>query len=133
MAKTASSSEQKIEAFAEDLGRILGTARAKADSWLGQRQAIVKQLTQLRDEASSLLNQLGHQAVAAGQRGRRVADSFVAGYQKRGPGRPKGSKNRKAIIIAGGKRRRRKMSATARAKISAAQRARWAKQKAGKK
>jgi len=132
MAKTASSSEQKIEAFAEDLGRILGTARAKADSWLGQRQAIVKQLTQLRDEASSLLNQLGHQAVVAGQRGRRVADSFVAGYQKRGPGRPKGSKNKRGIIIVSGKRRRRKMSAAARAKISAAQKARWAKQKAGK-
>ena len=132
MAKTASSSEQKIEAFAEDLGRILGTARAKADSWLGQRQAIVKQLTQLRDEASSLLNQLGHQAAAAGRRGRRVADSFVAGYQKRGPGRPKGSKNKRGIIIVSGKRRRRKMSAAARAKISAAQKARWAKQKAGK-
>jgi hypothetical protein len=132
MAKTASSSEQKIEAFAEDLGRILGTARAKADSWLGQRQAIVKQLTQLRDEASSLLNQLGHQAAAASKRGRRVADSFVAGYQKRGPGRPKGSRNRKAIIIVGGKRRRRKMSAAARAKMSAAQKARWAKQKASK-
>jgi hypothetical protein len=121
MAKTASSSEQKIEAFAEDLGRILGTARAKADSWLGQRQAIVKQLTQLRDEASSLLNQLGHQAAAAGQRGRRVADSFVAGYQKRGPGRPKGSGKKK-----------RTMSAKARAAISRAQKARWAKQKAGK-
>ena len=132
MAKTASSSEQKIEAFAEDLGRILGTARAKADSWLGQRQAIVKQLTQLRDEASSLLNQLGEQAAAASKRGRRVADSFVAGYQKRGPGRPKGSKNRKGIIIVGSKRRRRKMSKAARAKISAAQTARWAKQKAGK-
>ena len=132
MAKTASSSEQKIEAFAEDLGRILGTARAKADSWLGQRQAIVKQLTQLRDEASTLLNQLGEQAVAAGQRGRRVAGSFVAGYQKRGPGRPKGSKNRRGIIIVSGKRRRRKMSAAARAKISAAQKRRWAKQKAGK-
>lgn len=132
MANTASSSEQKIEAFAEDLGRILGTARAKADSWLGQRQAIVKQLTQLRDEASSLLNQLGEQAAAASKRGRRVADSFVAGYQKRGPGRPKGSKNRKGIIIVGSKRRRRKMSKAARAKISAAQTARWAKQKAGK-
>jgi hypothetical protein len=132
VAKTASSSEQKIEAFAEDLGRILGTARAKADSWLGQRQAIVKQLTQLRDEASSLLNQLGHQAAAAGKRGRRVADSFVAGYQKRGPGRPKGSKNKHGIIIVSGKRRRRKMSAAARAKISAAQKARWAKQRAGK-
>jgi len=133
VSKTASSSKQKIEAFAEDLGRILGTARAKADSWLGQRQAIVKQLTQLRDEASSLLNQLGDQAVAVGQRGRRVADSFVAGYQKRGPGRPKGSKNRKGITVVGGKRRRRKMSKAARAKISAAQKARWAKQKAAQK
>ena len=65
MAKTASPTDERIEAFAEDLGRVLGTARAKADSWLGQRQAIVKQLTQLRDEASALLNQLGHQAAAA--------------------------------------------------------------------
>ena len=122
MAKTASSTEHKFEAFAEDLGRVLGTARAKADSWLGQRQAIVKQLTQLRDEASSLLNQLGHQAAAAGQRGRRVADSFVAGYQKRGPGQPKGSGKKK-----------RTMSAKARAAISRAQKARWAKQKAAAK
>jgi hypothetical protein len=130
--ESGGSVEGAIGGFAEDLGRILGQARNKADSWLGQRQAIVKQLTQLRDEASSLLNQLGHQAAAAGQRGRRVADSFVAGYQKRGPGRPKGSKNKKEIIV-GGRRRRRKMSAAARAKISAAQKARWAKQKAGKK
>src|SRR5262245_59711175 len=138
MAKRAKSVENgsvegAISGFAEDLGRILGQARNKADSWLGQRQAIVKQLTQLRDEASSLLNQLGHQAAAAGQRGRRVADSFVTGYQKRGPGRPRGSKNKKGIIIVGGKRKRRKMSAAARAKISAAQKARWAKQKAGEK
>jgi hypothetical protein len=125
--------EGAIGGFAEDLGRILGQARNKADSWLGQRQAIVKQLTQLRDEASSLLNQLGHQAAAAGQRRRRVADSFVAGYQRRGPGRPKGSRNKRGIIIVSGKRRRRKMSAAARAKISAAQKARWAKQKAGQK
>src|SRR5262245_62988781 len=131
--ESGGSVEGAIGGFAEDLGRILGQARSKADRWLGQRQAIVKQLTQLRDEASSLLNQLGHQAAAAGQRGRRVSDSFVAGYQKRGPGRPKGSKNKKGIIIVSGKRRRRKMSAAARAKISAAQKARWAKQKAGEK
>ncbi len=126
MAKTASSTDERIEAFAEDLGRVLGTARAKADSWLGQRQAIVKQLTQLRDEASALLNQLGHQAAAAGRRGRRVADSFIEGFQRREPGRPKGAQNRPV----GGKRRRRKMSAAARAAISRAQKARWAKQKA---
>jgi len=124
--------EGAVGGFAEDLGRILGQARNKADRWLGQRQTIVKQLTELRDEASSLLNQLGHQAAAVGQRGRRVADSFVAGYQKRRPGRPKGSKTRKAIIIIGGKRKRRKMSAAGRAAISRAQKARWAKQKADK-
>jgi hypothetical protein len=119
--ESGGSMEGAIGGFAEDLGRILGQARNKADSWLGQRQAIVKQLTQLRDEASSLLNQLGHQAAAAGKRGRRVADSFVEGYQERGPGRSKGSGKRK-----------RTMSAKARAAISRAQKARWAKQKAGK-
>jgi hypothetical protein len=43
---------------------------------------------------------------------------------RRGPGRPKGT---------GQKRGRRKMSAAARKAISDAQKARWAKQKAGKK
>jgi hypothetical protein len=118
MARTASSRGHKIEEFAEDLGRILGTARSKAEGWLGQRQAIVKQLTQLRDEASKLLTQLGHGAGRVIRRGRPVGSKNVA---KRGPGRPKGS----------GMRKRRKMSAAARAKISAAQKARWAKQKAG--
>ena len=44
----------------------------------------------------------------------------------RRPGRPKGS-------VAGAPRKRRKMSAKARAAISAAQKARWAKLKAGEK
>ena len=132
-AKSGGSMDGAIGGFAEDLGRLLGQARNKAEGWLSQRQAIVKQLTQLRDEASSLLNQLGHRAAAAGKRGRRVADSFVEGFQKRGPGRPAGSKNKKGIIIVGGKRKRRKMSAKARAAISRAQKARWAKQKAVEK
>ena len=131
-AKSGGNVEGAIGGFAEDLGRLLGQARNKAEGWLGQRQAIVKQLTQLRDEASSLLNQLGHQAVAVRKRGRGVADSFVEGFQKRGPGRPKGSKNLKGIIIVGGKKKR-TMSAKARAAISRAQKARWAKQKAADK
>ena len=131
-AKSGGSVEGAIGGFAEDLGRLLGQARNKAEGWLGQRQAIVKQLTQLRDEASGLLNQLGHQAVAAGRRGRRAASAVVAGIQKRGPGRPAGSKNKKGIIIVGGKKKR-TMSAKARAAISRAQKARWAKQKAAKR
>jgi hypothetical protein len=121
--------EHKLEEFAEDLGRMLGHARTKAEGWMGQRQAIVKSLTELRDEASKLLSQLGHDAAVAGRKGRRAIGTAVAGIT-RGPGRRRGSD--KAIIIVGGKTRR-KMSAKARAAISAAQKKRWAKQKAGAK
>ena len=110
--------ESKIEDFAEELGRLLGTARAKAEGWLGQRTQIAKTLQGIRDEANALLSQLGQQAERAYRRGRRLGRP--AG--KRGPGRPEGSG-----------RKRRKMSAAARAKISAAQKKRWAKQKAAEK
>lgn len=117
MAKTRRTLEatgHQIEEFAEDLGKMLGHARTKAEGWLGQRQTIVKNLTQLRDEATSLLNQLGHNAGKVVSRVRR--------------GRPVGSKNVKDAPV----RKRRKMSAKARAAISAAQKARWAKRKAAK-
>src|SRR2546423_1993401 len=113
--------EGAIGGFAEDLGRLLGQARNKAEGWLGQRQAIVKQLTGLRDEATHLLRQLGHEAVAAGRRGRRAVNTAVTGMQKRGSEQVKGLR-----------RKRRKMSAEARAKISAAQKKRWARQRAAK-
>jgi ElaB/YqjD/DUF883 family membrane-anchored ribosome-binding protein len=112
--RTLAATGHQIEEFAEDLGKMLGHARSKAEGWLGQRQAIVKNLTQLRDEATSLLNQLGHDAGKMVSRVRR--------------GRPVGSKNLKDAPV----RKRRKMSAKARAAISAAQKARWAKRKAAK-
>ena len=132
MAKAQSNiaaAEHKIEGFAEDLGKMLGHARTKAEGWMGQRQAIVKSLTELRDEASKLLSQLGHDAAVAGRRGRKAVETAVAGIRRK-PGRPKGSKN--AIIIVGGKKKR-TMSAKARKAISMAQKARWAKQKAAAK
>ena len=116
------SSREMIEGFAEDLGRLLGQARNKAEGWLGQRQAIVKQLTQLRDEATKLLSELGHSVseIPFPRRGRPAGSKNAA---KRGPGRPKGA------VRPG----RRKMSAAARARISAAQKARWAKHRAENK
>jgi hypothetical protein len=113
--RTLAATGHQIEEFAEDLGKMLGHARTKAEGWLGQRQTIVKNLTQLRDEATSLLNQLGHDAGKIVSRVRR--------------GRPVGSKN---VKDAAPVRKRRKMSAKARAAISAAQKARWAKRKAAK-
>jgi hypothetical protein len=111
----ASLAEEKLETFAEDLGRMLGTARAKADSWLGQREQIVKALEVVRETAGGLLRQLGQATALAAKRGRRAS-------LKRGPGRPKGSR-----------RTRRPLSAEARERIAAAQRARWARVKAAKK
>src|SRR5579872_5082337 len=106
-------SETKHEVFAEDLGRLLGEARNRADSWLAQRESIVKHLEGVRDTANQLLQQLGRNLTTA-----------AAG--KRGPGRP-------AKAEAAPRRRKRfTMSAEAREKIAAAQRARWARQKAGK-
>jgi hypothetical protein len=115
---TRSTTEHKIEEFAEDLGRLLGTARAKAEGWMGQRKNIAKQLAGIRDTASDLLQQLtsgGSRMVAAVGRGRRATSSGSGA----GPGRPKG-------------RRRRKLSAKARKAISDAQKKRWARVKAGK-
>ena len=112
---TAAAAQHKLEDFAEDLGQMLGTARTKAEGWLGQRQAIVKHLTELRDTATRLLSDLGHEAQKAVRRGRAAASG-------RKPGRPAGSGKKK-----------RTMSAEARKRISDAQKKRWALQKAAEK
>jgi hypothetical protein len=126
--------DSKIEDFAEELGRLLGTAEAKAKGWLGQREQIAKTLAGIRDTANGLLSQLGEQAsgvaraVARGRRGRppgsknQPGSGRPKGITKRGPGRPKGSGKKKWT-----------MSAEARAKIAAAQKKRWAKVKAERK
>ena len=98
----------RMEGFAEDLGRLLGTARAKAEGWLGQRQNVAKQLEQIRDTATGLPNQL-------------------TGVPER---RRKGAQTPQPVVPMGTlpeKRPRRKLSAKARAVISRAQKRRWAK------
>ena len=126
MAKnTGVATESTLQGFAEDLGSVLGHARKKAEGWLGQRQAIVKSLTELRDTATKLLTDLGHQAERVVRRGRRPGRP-VGSKNKRGPGRPKAAE----VPFP---RHRRTMSAAARKKISEAQKKRWAAQKAGEK
>ena len=128
MAKSESAllaAEHKIEGFAEDLGKMLGHARTKAEGWLAQRQAIVKNLTELRDTATKLLTDLGHDAQRVVRRGRKPGRP-AGSRNKRGPGRPKATE----VPFP---RKRRKMSAAARKRISDAQKARWAKLKSGEK
>ena len=61
---TADAMEQKMVAFAEQLGRIVGTVTAKAEGWL-DRDALNAQISTVRDSASELLTHLGGAAKAA--------------------------------------------------------------------
>jgi len=114
MARRRRRSARSIEGFAEDLGRLLGTAQAKAQGWIGQRQTIAKQLQQIRDTASGLLADLTSKSSAVG-RGRRRA---VAAATAVGSG-----------IV----RRKRRLSKKARKAISDAQKRRWAAVRAARK
>ena len=99
--------ESKAEAFAEDLGRLLGTAERKASEWLNQRTSVAAQLAKIRDTAAAMLEQLG-QGRARGH-GKGTAKAVAARANK------------------DTKKKARVMSAKARAAISAAQKKRWAK------
>jgi hypothetical protein len=49
--------EQRLIAFAEQLGTLVGTVQAKTEGWL-DRDALGKQLATIRDNASELLDQV---------------------------------------------------------------------------
>ena len=49
--------EQRVVAFAEQLGRVVGTVQAKTEGWL-DRDALNKQIADVRDSASELLAQM---------------------------------------------------------------------------
>jgi hypothetical protein len=56
-AATSDPIEQRMLAFAEQLGRIVGTVQAKAEGWM-DRDALNQQIAGVRDSASELLDQL---------------------------------------------------------------------------
>jgi hypothetical protein len=114
-----SRAESTLDGFADDLSRLLAGARMKAEAWLGERRSIAEQLTEIRDAADRWISALTASNEAAGRSRRRLASST---------GGPSPSSKKRVPAD----RPTRTMSAEARAKIAAAQRARWAKQKAGK-
>ena len=56
-ASTANALEQRVVAFAEQLGRIAGTVQAKAEGWM-DRETLNEQIAGVRDGAADLLKQL---------------------------------------------------------------------------
>ena len=59
--------EQRVLAFAEQIGRIYGTVQAKAEGWL-DRDRLNAEIESLRDSATDLLAQIGPKKPAAGKR-----------------------------------------------------------------
>src|SRR4029453_2028801 len=60
-ATTADAHEPRVVAFAEQLGRVVGTVQAKAEGWL-DREALKKQIVGVRDRAADLLQGLSADA-----------------------------------------------------------------------
>jgi hypothetical protein len=56
-ATTTDPIEQRLVAFAEQLGRMVGTIHAKAEGWM-DRETLNKQIVSVRDGAAHLLEQL---------------------------------------------------------------------------
>jgi hypothetical protein len=54
--------EAKVVDYAEELGRLLGTVRARVDGIVEERGKLVDQLAGVMKEAQGLLSQLGHGA-----------------------------------------------------------------------
>ena len=63
-AATADAMEQRVVAFAEQLGRIAGTVQAKAEGWM-DRETLNQQIASVRDGAADLLKQLAGGATKA--------------------------------------------------------------------
>jgi hypothetical protein len=69
---SADALEQRVMAFAEQVGRMVGTIQAKADGWM-DRETLSKQITSVRDDATRLLEQLAGGAKKATTRAKAAA------------------------------------------------------------
>ena len=66
-ATTAQAIEQRVVAFAEQLGRMAGTIQAKAEGWM-DRETLNRQIAGVRDGAADLLEQLAGGATKASKK-----------------------------------------------------------------
>ena len=109
-ATPAEAMEQRVMAFAEQLGRIVGTIQAKADGWL-DGDTLHTQIATIRDDAAHLLDQLTGGAKKATNR----ATAAAAAARRAGKGRSGG------VVDAPGKKHRKTAPADPEAKTARSQ------------
>lgn len=98
-----------VEEIAAEVGRLFGTTEAHARRWLDQRKDLVQALSTIRDKAAGLVSELGGENPFPWRKGRK---------------KPQG-----VPVVQPGMRESRKkrvISAQARAKMRAAAKRRWA-------
>jgi hypothetical protein len=91
--KKSDFNEQKVVAFAEQLGVLVGTVQAKAEGWF-DRKALSKEIGRIRDSAANLLAQVNRQVTSR----RKKAAKMKAAPQtrpSRGPVDAPGKRHRK--------------------------------------
>ena len=83
----ATAMEQRVGAFAEQLGRMVGTIQAKAEGWT-DREVLSKQLASVRDGATHMLEQLAASMTTATKKKitKKRAATARAGNKKRSGG-----------------------------------------------
>jgi hypothetical protein len=101
--------EQRVVAFAEQLGRVVGTFQGKAEGWL-DREALTKQIASVRDSAVELLEQLAGAATKGSKRNPVAAAA---------PGKTKGRSG--GVVDAPGKKHRKPTRADPAANIADSQ------------
>lgn len=120
--------ERQVVAFAEQLGRIVGTVQAKTEGWLDP-QTLSEQLSRVRDSATSLLEQLGATRLAhatqSAQSGAAAAGPSDGGVPSRSASRGRSG----GLVDAPGKKHR-KPTANQPLRASAASAGRVARMKA---
>jgi hypothetical protein len=103
--------EQRVVAFAEQIGRIAGTVSARAEGMV-DREALKKQIAAVRDSAAELLEHLSDGVTSIAGRARKTAVTAAATAKKQGRG----------LVDAPGKKHRKPMPKDPRAVAADAKR-----------
>jgi hypothetical protein len=95
-ATTTDAVEQRVLAFAEQIGRIAGTIQAKAEGWMN-REALDQQIASVRDGAADLLERLASTTKATKKAPSRAGPRRPVQARGRGPVDAPGRKHRKQL------------------------------------
>jgi hypothetical protein len=112
---TSDAMEQRVVAFAEQLGRIVGTVQARAEGWM-DREALNQQIASVRDSAAELLDQLADGVTNAAKPAKKAATTAAAP-------KPSGKGRSGGVVDAPGKKHRKPTPADPRAIAADAKRA----------